>query len=244
MSGDPFESCALTVRRVDPDRYFSALFAPAAIRPHLFALYAFNHELAHAVESVRDPMIGEIRLQWWRETLAGARSGMPRRHDVAMALAGSFEVLPLPFALLEAMVDARSLDLQGGTFTDEPGRDAYVDATSGNLMRLAARVLGAGDRHDGLAREAGLAYGLAGLLRNRAHPSARQRLLSDAGAAQAARDARAHLQGARRQPPAKSALAAFLPASLVPLYLRDPSREIALHRRQLRLLGAALRGRI
>ena len=64
------------MRKHDPDRYFSALFAPADRRPFLFALYAFNHELAHVGESVREPMIGEIRLQWWRETLDGARAAI------------------------------------------------------------------------------------------------------------------------------------------------------------------------
>ena len=39
-------------------------------------------------------------------------------------------------------------------------------------------------------------------------------------------------------------LPAFLPATLVPLYLRDPRKEVSIHRRQLALLGASLRGRI
>lgn len=58
-----FAACEATVRRFDPDRYFSALFAPADKRPLLFALYAFNHELARVGEVVREPMMGEIRLQ-------------------------------------------------------------------------------------------------------------------------------------------------------------------------------------
>ena len=165
---DPFEACAATVRKHDPDRYFSALFAPADKRPFLFALYAFNHELAHVGESVREPMIGEIRLQWWRETLESARAGNPRPHDVARAMAATFAAVALPQELLDAMIDARSFDLMSGAFGDDEKRDAYLDATSGNLMRLAARILGAGDRFDELAREAGIAYGLTGLLRNQA----------------------------------------------------------------------------
>src|SRR5438067_12028668 len=82
-----FEACAATVRKHDPDRYFSALFAPAEKRPFLFALYAFNHEIARIGETVREPMMGEIRLQWWRETVGSARAGEPREHDVARALA-------------------------------------------------------------------------------------------------------------------------------------------------------------
>lgn len=231
-------NCAAQVRKHDPDRYFSALFAPVELRGHLFALYAFNHELAHIGESVREPMVGEIRLAWWRETLDSARAGKPRPHDVARALAETFAQVPLPAALFDAMVDARSFDLLDGTLTDYA---PYLDATSGNVMRLAARVLGSEDRHDDLARKAGLAYGLAGLLRNQATGRGKA-FLADPAAAST--DARRHFALARRLPKPKRSLAAFLPATLVPLYLRDPRKDVTLHRRQIALLSSSLRGRI
>ena len=58
---------AASVRAADPDRYFATLFAPAPKRPFLFALYAFHAEVARIAESVREPMLGAIRLEWWRE---------------------------------------------------------------------------------------------------------------------------------------------------------------------------------
>jgi phytoene synthase len=232
------------VRRADPDRYFSALFAPVQQRFFLLALYAFNHELAHVGESVREPMIGEIRLQWWRETVQGARAGDPQPHDVARALTETFRQQTLPGELFDAMIAARSFDLLTGPFESDAHRDAYVDATSGNLMRLAARILGTGNRHDELAREAGLAYGLAGLARNQAQFTARRRFLTPMSAASTLKDAREHLAQARRLPRPKNAIAAFLPASLVPLYLHNPAKDVPLHRRLLRLLSSGMRGRI
>src|ERR1700754_4121062 len=116
MVDDPFEACAKTVRKYDPDRYFSALFAPADKRPFLFALYALNHEIAHVAESVREPMIGEIRLQWWREALEGARAGNPRPHDVVRAMAATFATMDVRADLLEAVVGARTFDLNRGPF--------------------------------------------------------------------------------------------------------------------------------
>jgi phytoene/squalene synthetase len=229
--GAAFEACAAQVRRADPDRYFSALFAPTGQRPFLFALYAFNHELAHVGETVHEPMLGEIRLQWWRETLESARRGSPRRHDVAEALAATFASVALPEAPFEAMIEARSLDLLGGAPLD---RAAYLDATSANIMRLAARVLGGEDRFDDLAREAGAAYGIAGLMRN-ARLAANSETIADA---------RTHFLRARRMAKPKRCLPAFLPAALVPLYLRGPAKEVSIHRRQLALLSASLRGRI
>jgi len=222
------ESCAAIVRRSDPDRYFSALFAPQAARPHLFALCAFNHELAHAAESAREPMIRAIRLQWWREALDGARSARPRNHGAVQAMAEVFAAAELPSHLFDAMIDARAEDPV--QLADDAARDAHLDATSGNLMRLASRILGS--VRDDLAHQAGIAYGLVGLLRNRA-------VSGDAAMKEAARR---RYDAAHLLPKPGGALAAFLPAALVPLYLRriDPP----LYRKQLALLRSTLRGRV
>jgi phytoene synthase len=275
---DAFAACQAMARRADPDRYFSALFAPAIRRPFLFALYAFNHEVARVAEIVREPMLGEIRLQWWRETLAGAREGRPRAHDVARALAAMFAANAAPVSLFESIIDARSFDSSAETFADFAALEAYLDATSGNVMRLAAHILGAGESCDALAREAGIAYGLCGFVRSFAFHAARHKLyLPDelcglvglsaqdafAGTAmekiaaaihQLALRARGRLNAARALAKPKQALPAFLPASLVPLYLRrvrrlgfDPLRgslEISVHRKQVTLLSAAMRRRI
>ncbi len=176
-----------------------------------------------------------------RDAGRGARTGKPRTHDVARALAETFSDVELP-ATCSTLWSARERSTFSG-HSDAESRDAYLDATSANLMRLAARVLGGGDRFDDLAREAGLAYGLAGLLRNRATGSARA-MLDETGVATALRDAKEHLDRARRFKKLGTALAAFLPAALVRLYLHNPAKDIPIHRRQIALLSASLRGRI
>ena len=242
MGDEAFAACEAMVRQHDPDRYFSSLFAPAGKRPLLFALYAFNHELARIAESVGEPLMGEIRLQWWRETIVGARDGKPRAHPVAEALAATFTRADLPAALFDAMIEARALDLSPVPFADDAARGTYLDATSANLMRLAAHVL-YGASHDDLAHHAGLAYGLAGLLRSqRFHAARNKSFLHDADTAHT--DARQHLAKARRLPVPKAALPAFLPASLVPLYLRHGEGEVPLYRKQLAMLTARFRGRL
>ncbi|HEV2651105.1 MAG TPA: squalene/phytoene synthase family protein [Rhizomicrobium sp.] len=269
-------SIAQLVRRADPDRYLSALFAPEAKRPLLHALYAFNIEIARVAETVREPMMAEIRLEWWRETLEGAREGRPRNHDTARALADLFAAVDLPQDLFLQMIAARSFDSTAAVFGDRPAVEAYSDATSGNVMRLAALVLGHKD--DGLARDAGIAYALAGLVRSVAFHRARHKLYlpqslmravdltpeqvfagqgseqAKAVVSQMALWARAHCGAAHRAWLAKDAVAAYLPAALTPLYLRratkrwvDPlqdSVDIPIHRRQVRLLSAAMRRRL
>jgi len=72
---DAFAYCENLLRAGDKDRWLASLFAPADRRPHLHALYAFNLEIARVRELAREAMAGEIRLQWWREVLAGTRPG-------------------------------------------------------------------------------------------------------------------------------------------------------------------------
>ena len=257
-------ACADHVRRADPDRYFSTLFAPPDKRPFLFALYAFNHEIARVAESVREPMLGAIRLEWWRETVESAAKGAPRDHDVARALAAVFAACAPPLDLFEALIAARTFDSSAETFPDFAALESYVDATSGNLMRLAVHILGA--QFD--VRDAGLAYGLSGLLRALPFHAVRHKLYlpldllravhlspdeifaghepekRQAAMTQAALRAREHYRKAHKGPKSRAALAAVLPASLVPLYLRRLRYEIPIHRKQMSLLAAAMRGRV
>ena len=83
-------------RAADYDRYLSALFAPVGRREALFALIAFNHEIARIPEAVSEPMLGRIRLQWWREVVEAVYAGAPaRRHEVAVPLADAIRACSL-----------------------------------------------------------------------------------------------------------------------------------------------------
>ena len=71
-------------------------------RPHLFALYAFNFEIARVRDSVREALPGEIRLQWWRDALQGEARGDVRANPVAAALDDTIVRFRLP---RQALVD-------------------------------------------------------------------------------------------------------------------------------------------
>ena len=257
MMQPPFAACESLVRQHDPDRYYATLFAPAEKRPLLFALYAFNYETARVAEHAREPMLGEIRLQWWREAVESARAQKPIAHDVARALAALFAQDDLPQTEFETMLDARSMT-GGEPFATVEALEDYADRTSGAVMRLALRIMGAGDAHDALAHEAGVAYALTGLLRALPYHAAQHRLYLPEDALQRehlpreeifaghnspklhavlrfmAERAAARLASARRRPRPKKFAAAVLPATLVPLYLKrmmrrgfDPFRDRA-----------------
>lgn len=160
---------AALVRTHDRDRFATAIFAPEDRRNNLFALYAFNYELAKVRESVREPMMGRIRLQWWRDTLAEIAAGQPpRRHDVAEPLARVIRRHQLSQSTLTRMIDAREQDLLPDPPTTFTQLEDYVDATGGGLNYLALQVLAAKDNTGAAAtaaRHVGVAYALAGVLR-------------------------------------------------------------------------------
>src|ERR1043166_4567225 len=83
---DGFAYCEKLVRAGDKDRWLPALFAHADRRAPVHALHAFNLEVARVRELAREPMAGEIRLQWWREVIAGTRPREAGAHPVAAAL--------------------------------------------------------------------------------------------------------------------------------------------------------------
>ena len=150
---------AAMVRRHDPDRFLTALFAPAEKRDALLSLYAFNHELARAREVTSEPHMALIRLQWWREIVEGTS----RRHAVATPLSDAIaQGLLLPSDLLP-IVDAREIEADPCVETLDDWR-AYLLAGAGGLAVAAARLLGAVEPE--AFRASGAAYGAAGVLRS------------------------------------------------------------------------------
>ncbi|HEV2100680.1 MAG TPA: squalene/phytoene synthase family protein [Stellaceae bacterium] len=177
-SSDPSLSPAAAItRRHDRDRFQTALFAPATHREALFALYAFNYEIARVRESVSQPTLGRIRLEWWRENIAAAFDGGPvRRHDIVEAVSSAVRDRKFTRGHFDRMIDARQADFDDDPPANLAALEDYAEATSSCLIYLALEVLGVDDP---AAREAahhiGIAYALAGLLRAMPHLSANGR---------------------------------------------------------------------
>ena len=108
---DSYRHCEEQVRVGDKDRFLATLFAPAEWRGALFALYAFNLEIAGVRERVREPMAGEIRLQWWRDVLGGERASEAAAHPVAAALLETMARCALPTDPLRDLLEAHAFDL-------------------------------------------------------------------------------------------------------------------------------------
>jgi len=150
---------AALVRRHDPDRFLTALFAPAEKRDALLTLYAFNHELARAREAVSEPGLALIRLQWWREVVEGAA----RRHEVAEPLTVAMDSGDLDRADLLALIDAREIEAEP-EIENLQSWQGYLLSNAGGLAVAAGRLLAAPEPE--ALRTSGAGYGAAGLLRS------------------------------------------------------------------------------
>lgn len=164
------------LERVDPDRFLAArLVEETAARDELLALYAFNDELARVAESVREPMLGEMRLAWWEEALDGLEAGRGGRgQPVLEALAPALTSGRLPRAALHRMIQARAADLAREPFADEAALLRYLDGAAGALMEAGTVLLDPGAKGVDVTA-AGRAWGWAGLWRAREAWAARGR---------------------------------------------------------------------
>lgn len=254
------------VRKHDPDRFLTVLFAPADRRDALLTLYAFNNELARARSVVSEPPLALIRLQWWREVV----DGEAKRHEVATPLHEALAAGHLHATDLLPLIDARDQEAYGEFTTLDDWR-AWLLSGAGGLSVAAARALGTPDLER--FRAFGAAYGVAALLRATGALASQHRCLlpqdlllrhglspeafihdpsaapSRAVLADVAREGAALLRAARSVPKAavpKAAVAAALPAVLA---RRDFARWPNLHQPRrfgdrFAVVTAGLTGRI
>jgi 15-cis-phytoene synthase len=172
-----FQYCAALVREADRDRYLAALFAPAEHRDALFALYAFNVEISRVRDLAREPMPGEIRLQWWREVLEGGRDSEAAAHPVAAALREVLDRYGLLAAPLLQLLDAHTFDLYDEPMATVDELELYAIQTQSPLFALASGVLGGGKTPaDLFTLDASVAFAIAGLLTRFGRHAARKQI--------------------------------------------------------------------
>lgn len=241
------EACAALVKRGDPDRFLAVMAAPMAARARLMPLYAFNLEVARAPWVTKEPMIAEMRLQWWRDVVAEPAA---RAHEVADPLHRLIGEANLPVGLFDRLIAARRWDVYRDGFADRAAFDAYLEDTGAGLMWLAALALGAAPEAEAAVRAYGWASALAGFLRAVPELEARGRLPLVDGRAEAVRalaqeglDRVAMARRARRQiGPAVPALLAGWQA--VPLLRRAAAQPMRVAGGRMGLSDFTRKGRL
>jgi phytoene synthase len=240
------------VRRVDEDRWLASRFAPERVRQRLIALYALNYEIARTPETVSQPALGDIRLEWWRSGLEELAEGHgPRSHPTLVALHETGRSVDIARIMME-VVEARAADFEASPFNTWEALESYVGRTARAVMWAAvesSETGGFGAQPSRFLDYAARAWGLCGLMRAEPYWRARGRSFLPEGASSSdvLERARAAYEEARRL--SRGLPAAVFPATgyvaLVPAYLRvlkQGKRERALFVRQATLLRASATG--
>ncbi len=164
MKFESLSYCGRIVREHDPDRFFLSMFVPADRREAVWALLAFNHEIAKTREVVSETQLGLIRLQWWRDRIGEiyAHGAVPE-HEGLKALAAAIAGYGLEQDLFETLIYAREFDLEDVVPGTMEGTLKYADLTSTPLFELIMQVLGADGRDP--VQAVATNYALAGILR-------------------------------------------------------------------------------
>lgn len=164
MSDDRLAKIADGLRQADPERFGASLILPADMRGRIWTLYALNNELARAPLQTNEPLIAEMRLQWWADQLAKIGQGAVPDHELLGPLA---EAWGGDAAGLDDLVEARRRDCYREPFDSADAVEDYIRATAGGLIRHAMAglaVTGGGSAQDH-ALGTGLAHWLEALPR-------------------------------------------------------------------------------
>ena len=156
------------VRVSDHDRFLTAVLAPESARAGVMALYAFNAEVARVRESVSETLIGQMKLQWWRDVVGAVydNGAVPQGNPVVEALAATIRTYGLTRAHFDTLLEARAQDMSDEAPPDVDALERYAEGTSASLTFLVLEVLGVrDDESQGAGRHVGIAWALTGMLR-------------------------------------------------------------------------------
>jgi len=182
MSGAPTSKesaafCADLVRTHDFTRYASTLFLTQVQRRALLSVYAFNVEISRVREQVSQPLPGEMRLQWWTDTLEGTGHGGVEGNPVAAELLQTIGEYRLPVEPLSRLIEEHQFDLYNDPMPSMAALEGYVTETSAALLSLGARIVTQPSAViDHLARHTGLAQGIAQVIAALPRDAARRQL--------------------------------------------------------------------
>lgn len=139
---------------ISPDRRLALGYAPAPARPLFLCLYALDAKLGGIVRSAREPMLGQLKLAWWRDQLAKPADARPLGEPVLAALTAWGDNA----TALAALVDGWEPMLGD----DYPAEEVLAEfaAARGSACAVLAALLGAEPE---TARRAGYNWALGDL---------------------------------------------------------------------------------
>jgi phytoene synthase len=129
------------------------------------ALAALEQEWLDAVYAIREPHVAAVKLQWWREELELARTGVAR-HPLTRAVFADERIRALPAEVWSDAMDAAMFALDSASPADLAAQLAAARPLHGTLARIETALWFGSDARSGHAQAvASVQHGVA-LLRN------------------------------------------------------------------------------
>jgi len=164
---NPFTYCRNFVRQHDRDSYLTSQFFPKNLQGFCFAVRAFYIELAMIQDSISNVVIGEMRMQFWKDAVKNISEGRPPRHPIALALHEASKNVHIAPYHLRRIVEAREAELRSPSHLSMETLLAHAEATSSTLNYVLLSILGASssETYSHAASHLGVTQTLTTLLR-------------------------------------------------------------------------------
>nr|XP_037856198.1 NADH dehydrogenase (ubiquinone) complex I, assembly factor 6 isoform X6 [Chlorocebus sabaeus] len=164
-------------RKRDYEGYLCSLLLPAESRSSVFALRAFNVELAQVKDSVSEKTIGLMRIQFWKKTVEDIYCDKPPHQPVAIELWKAVKRHNLTKRWLMKIVDEREKNLDDKAYRNIKELENYAENTQSSLLYLTLEILGIKDIHaDHAASHIGKAQGIVTCLRATPYHGSRRKV--------------------------------------------------------------------
>jgi phytoene/squalene synthetase len=175
-TADATQHCVLLVREKDYSSYLCGLLLEKSLKPHYFAVMAFNIETAIIKDSLRggvhaNTSPAKLRISWWREAIEEVYDGMlsdqKRAQPVVAAVARTIEDKRLTRRFFELMIDAREADLALQQKVSVEDVEEYSEKTHASLLKLCLEVVDVrDDGSDHVASHLARGIGIANAIRS------------------------------------------------------------------------------
>ncbi len=171
--------CADMVYADDHNRYLTTLFVDKDKRRSLLALYAFNIEISKVIDNSKEPLVSQMKLQWWRDSLENLKKGIVAKHPVVEELSTALINHQINIEDLLIMLQARDHELFNETPKTLSALNDYCRQTAGTLSRISLQVISNDDQHShrNQCEDLGTAWGLVGIIRAISFHATTQRCL-------------------------------------------------------------------
>lgn len=137
---DAYGHCLALLKIHYNARYLFCLLLPRSQRELMVALYAFDYEISRIWCIVQEPMLGQIRMQWWRDLIISKQEASSSGHPVALMLLSVIERHNLSIEVFERYLDAKEFDLFNDPMPTQNDLEGYAGETSSNWLNLAIRT--------------------------------------------------------------------------------------------------------